>query len=185
MEQRRKLKIFKRAGSPLFRRSAHKRPDRNFYYTTSPPICQGFFEKKLHKIIFPKLCIIFLIIFKNLLTFPSLCGILLVSRDKGNNLQGWREWTALAKTAHYNNPPKIFQKLLKSLLTKPQKCGILLVSRGSPQDTIKGEQVHRVKKFLQNFLKNPLTNSTKCGIIKVQKRQTGANNLSPMRSWVK
>ena len=31
-----------------------------------------------------------------------------VPRGKGNNLQGWRKWTAEAKTAHHNNPPKIF-----------------------------------------------------------------------------
>ena len=41
-----------------------------------------------------------------------------MSRGKGNNPQGWREWIALAKTAHYNNPPKIFSKTFEKPLDK-------------------------------------------------------------------
>ena len=37
----------------------------------------------------------------------------------------------------------------------------------------------------KKIIENPLTNPLKYDIIRVQKRQTGANNLSPMRSWVK
>jgi hypothetical protein len=48
-----------------------------------------------------------------------------VSRGKGINPKEWREWSAEAKTAHYNNSPKIFEKLFKNLLTNPTKCGII------------------------------------------------------------
>lgn len=37
----------------------------------------------------------------------------------------------------------------------------------------------------KKIIENPLTNLLKYDTIRVQKRQTGANNLSPMRSWVK
>ena len=37
----------------------------------------------------------------------------------------------------------------------------------------------------KKIIENPLINPLKYDIIRVQKRQIGANNLSPMRSWVK
>ena len=37
----------------------------------------------------------------------------------------------------------------------------------------------------KKIIENPLTNLLKYDTIRVQKRQTGANNLSPIRSWVK
>ena len=37
----------------------------------------------------------------------------------------------------------------------------------------------------KKIIENPLTNQKVYVIIKIQKRQTGANNLSPMCSWVK
>jgi hypothetical protein len=54
------------------------------------------------------------------------------------------------KTSHLARLEKIFEKLFKNLLTNTAKCGIIM-SRGSPQDTIKGEQVHRVKNSFKNF----------------------------------
>jgi hypothetical protein len=62
---------------------------------------------------------------KNLLTKSQKCGIIYTSRGEGINLKGWREWSAEARTAHYNKPPKIFEKLFKNLLTKTTFCGII------------------------------------------------------------
>lgn len=67
---------------------------------------------------------------------------------------------------------KFFEKIFPKLLTNLLFYAIILSqSRGSPQDTIKGERVHRVKKFLQKVLKNPLTNSQKCGIILTERKR--------------
>ena len=57
-----------------------------------------------------------------------------MSRGEGINPKGWRKWSAEARTAHYNKPPKIFEKLFKNLLTNLIKYDIIYIQgkRGKP-----------------------------------------------------
>ena len=72
---------------------------------------------------------IFKEILKNPLTKPQKCGIIIVSRGEGNNPQGWREWIAEVKTAHYNSPPKIFSKTFEKPLDKYHKVWYNIYTR--------------------------------------------------------